>query len=96
MKGKIIETEQIFSLLRRVSEADNMPISRHIALATRGKDIYHLKDGQLLELLEKYELEINFEDTLETPEYVSDVEHIIEEALDIDKLKTSIFEQDEE
>jgi hypothetical protein len=63
---KINETEQIIALLRRVA-IDDLPIARHVALATRGKDIFHLSNKDFLEILEKYELEVNFDETIEDP-----------------------------
>lgn len=93
---KINETEQIIALLRRVS-TDELPISRHIALATRGKDIFHLSNKDFLEILEKYELEVNFDETIEDPSLSIDnetISSILFDGMDLDTLREELYNKE--
>jgi len=94
----IDEIEQIVSLLKRVSVINPFSVAKHISLATRQKDIFHLSNKQFLEILEKYELEINFDDTVENPEpsFCQGTAQIIEEGMDINKMREDIFYNEEQ
>lgn len=96
-KNRIEEVEQILSLLKRVG--NHLSIARHIALATRGKDIFHLSNKQFLEILEKYELEINFDNEIEVPSFIDEesreIQNIIEDGKNFSHLVDEL-EEDEE
>ena len=97
---RIDEVEQILSLLKRVSVSGELSVARHIALATRSKEIFHMSNKHFLELLEEYELEINFDEVVENPgcslkETDSDeIKTIIDEASNLNELRESLFEDD--
>lgn len=93
---RINETEQIISLLRRVS-IDELPLSRHIALATRGKDIFHLSNKDFLEILEKYELEVNFDETIEDPSLTIDndsIESILSDGMNLETFREELYDKE--
>lgn len=93
----INEIEQIFSLLRRINGTNNFSIAKHIALATRSKDTYHLTNKQFLEILEKYELEINFDETVESPEVLDkDIDSIVKDGMNFEKLVEDIIYNEED
>lgn len=98
MNNRINDGEQILHLLRRIA-THPLPIARHIALATRSKDIFHLSNKQFLEILEKYELEIDFDATIENPSISisdedTDLDTIIKEGTNLSQLRDELLSEE--
>lgn len=74
------------------SDYPKYSMGRHISTALDGYDIWGMTDKEMLYAFEKYAAELQFD----IPHEDKDIDEIVKQGMDINKIREELLEEDEE